>query len=168
MKVDRTPLTLLLLLVAAGAWQLLHYYPRLPETIAVHFGASGAPNGWSAKTPFVLIYAAIEAAMALAALAMAFFGQRLPVSFLNMPNRDYWLAQERRGESLALFWTRTVWIEVTTLAFLIVVAEIIFRANLAERGPRLTGDFALVIIAFVAAVVWQSVDLIRRFSRRTA
>jgi uncharacterized membrane protein len=166
-KVDRTPLTLLLLLVVVGAGQLLHYYPRLPETVAVHFGVSGAPNGWSGKTPFVLTYAAIEAAMALAALAMAFFGERLPVSFLNMPNRDYWLAQERRGESLAFFWTRTVWIEVTTLAFLIVVAEFVFRANLAGGGQRLTGDFALVIIAFVVAVIWQSVEIVRRFSRRT-
>jgi uncharacterized membrane protein len=167
-KVDRSPLTLLLLLLVMAASQLLHYYPKLPEMVAVHFGASGAPNGWSGKTAFFVTYAVVEAAMAIAATAMVFFGERLPVSFLNMPNRDYWLAQERRGESLGFLWTRTIWIEVTTLAFLIVVAQFIFRANLAGGGPRLTGDFALVIIAFVAAVIWQSVDLIRRFSRPTA
>jgi uncharacterized membrane protein len=166
-KVDRTPVTVLLLLVVAAAGQLLHYYPKLPETIAVHFGASGAPNGWSGKAIFFLIYAAIEAAMVLIGLAMIFFGDRAPGSFLNLPDRDYWLATERREESLTFFWTRTVWIEVTTLAFLIVVAEFIFRANLTGGAPKLAGDFGLIIVVFVAAVTWQSFRIIRRFSRGT-
>jgi uncharacterized membrane protein len=165
MKVDRTPLTVLLILAAVAAGQLLHYYPRLPETIAVHFGASGRADGWAGKTGFFPIYAAIEAAIVLAGLAVAFLGERMPASFLNMPNRDYWLSPERRDESLAFFWTQAIWIEVATLAFLIVVAEFVFRANLAGGAPTLTRDFLLVLIVFVAGVLWLSFRIVRRFSR---
>lgn len=165
MKVDRTPLTVLLLLAVVAAGQLLHYYPKLPETIAVHFGGSGQANGWSPKAGFFFIYAAVEAAIVVAGLAIAFFGERMPTSFLNVPHRDYWLSPERRTESLSFVWTQTLWIEAITLAFLIVVAEFVFRANLAGGAPIITRDFVLVIIVFVAAVVWQSAHIVRRFSR---
>ena len=104
----------------------------------------------------------------LAGLAAALLGERMPTSILNMPNRDYWLSPERRSASLAFFWTQAVWIEATTLAFLIVVAQFVFRANLAEGAPTLTRDFLLVLAAFVAGVVWQSFQIVRRFSRRGA
>ncbi len=165
MKVDRAPVTVMLLLAAVAAAQLLHYYPKLPETIAVHFGASGQANGWSGRTSFFMIYAGIEAAIALAGLAIAFFGERIPASFLNLPNRDHWLSPERRDETLAFVWTQTIWIEVMTLAFLVTIAELVFRANLGDGAPRLSSGFAVVLIAFVAGVVWQSIRIVRRFSR---
>jgi uncharacterized membrane protein len=168
MKVDRTPLTVMLLLAAVAAAQLVHYYPKLPDTVATHFGPSGQADGWSGKAVFFLTYAAIEAAIAIAGFAMAFFGDRIPDSFLSMPNRDHWLSPERREKSLTFFWTQTVWIEVMTLAFLIVVAEFVFRANLTPGAPRLSGDFAALLIAFAVGVVWQSVRIVRRFTRTTA
>lgn len=164
MKVDRTPLTVLFLLAAVAAGQLFHYYPRLPETIAVHFAASGQVNGWAGKAAFSATYAAIEAAIVLVGLGAALLGERMPTSFLNMPNREYWLAPERRAESLGFFWTQAAWMEVATLAFLIVVAEFVFRANLTEGPPTLTRDFSLVLVVFIAGVVWLSVRIFRRFS----
>lgn len=165
MKVDRTPVTVMLLLAVVAAAQLLYYYPKLPATIAVHFGTSGQANGWSGKASFFTIYAAIEAAIALAGIALAFLGERIPTSFLNMPNRDYWLAPERREESLGFFWTQTIWIEAITLAFLVAIAELVFRANIGDGEPRLSNDFTVIIVVFVAAVVWQSIRILRRFSR---
>jgi len=164
-KVDRTPVTVLLLLAVVAAGQLLHYYPKLPETIAVHFAASGQANGWAGKAGFFPIFAVIEAAIVLLGLAAAFLGERMPASFLNMPNRDYWLSPERREESLTFFWTQATWIEAATLAFLIVIAEFMFRANLAGGAPTLTRDFLLVLVVFVAGILWLSFRIVRRFSR---
>lgn len=168
MKVDKTPLTVLLLLAAVASGQLLHYYPKLPETIVVHFGSSGQANGWSGKAGFFTIYGAIEAAIVLAGILLALFAERMPATFLNMPNRDYWLSPERREESLAFFWTQTIWIEAMALAFLIAVAEFVFRANLAAGAPTLTRDFVVVLVVFVAAVLWQSFRIVRRFLRSAA
>jgi uncharacterized membrane protein len=163
MKVDKTPLLVLLILVAVAAGQFARHYPELPETIAVHFGSDGRANGWSDKDAFVLTYGAVEAIIVLTALALAFLGDRIPTSSVNLPNRDYWLAPERRRETLRFAWTRVAWLEAATLAFLIAVAEIIFRANRTAGPPTLTSDFFVVLAAFVVAILWQSVSMMLRF-----
>lgn len=165
MKIDKTPLLVLLILAAVAASQFARHYPELPQTIAVHFAVDGRANGWSHKDAFVLTYGAVEAAIVLAALGLAFLGHRIPANFLNIPNRDYWLAPERRRETLRYAWTRVIWLEAATLAFLIAIAEIIFRANRAAGSPTLTSNFFVVLVAFVVAIIWQSVSMMLRFRR---
>jgi len=41
---------LILLLVGAAFVLLVHYYPRLPERMPVHWGPSGAPDAWASKS----------------------------------------------------------------------------------------------------------------------
>ena len=163
MKVDKTPLLVLLTLAVIAASQFANNYQELPETIAVHFAADGRANGWSNKDAFVLSYGAIEAMIVLAALGLGFLGHKIPASFLNIPNSDYWLAPERRCETLRYTWTRVIWLEAATMAFLIAIAEIIFRANRAAGSPTLTSSFFVVLVAFVVAIIWQSVSMMLRF-----
>lgn len=163
MRVDRTPLFVLVVLAVVAAGQFATHYPELPQTMAVHFGADGRANGWSDKGAFTVAYAAVEAVILLAAVALALFGDRIPTNALNIPNADYWLAPERRRETLRFTWTRVVWLETATMAFLIAVAEVVFRANRAEGPPALTSNFFVVLAAFVVAIVWQSVSMMLRF-----
>ena len=163
MKVDRTPLLVLLALIVVAATQFASHYPELPQTIAVHFDAEGRANGWSDKGTFLITYGAVEAAILLAALALSLFGDRIPARNLNIPNPEYWLTPERRRETLRYTWTRVVWLEAATLAFLIAIAEIIFRANRGAGPPTLTRDFFIVLVAFVVAIIWQSVSMMLKF-----
>ncbi len=163
MKIDKTPLLVLLILAVIAASQFARHYPDLPETIAVHFAADGRANGWSHKDAFVLTYGAIEAMIVLAALALAFLGDKIPARALNIPNGDYWLAPERRRETLRYTWTRVIWLEAATMAFLIAIAEIIFRANRAAGSPTLSSNFFVVLAAFIVAIIWQSVSMMLRF-----
>jgi uncharacterized membrane protein len=160
---DKTPLTVVLLLAAVAAYQFWHYYPDLPKMLATHFGVSGQADGWSDKGVFVLTYGLIEAALVLGAFLTARFGMRIPTGSLNMPNKDYWLAEERREESLRFVWNKVLWIEAATLAYLIVIAEIIFRANLAPGPPTLGRDFFVALIAFVVVMGWMCVHILVRF-----
>ena len=41
---------MLLLLVGAAFVLLVHYYPRLPERMPVHWGPSGVPDAWAGKS----------------------------------------------------------------------------------------------------------------------
>lgn len=113
-EIDGTPLTVLLVLAALAAVQLVHHYPNLPGTITTHFGVSGQADGWSVKQSFFPTYGIIEAAMVVAAFLMARFAARIPTGALNIPNRDYWLAPERRSESLRFVWSQILWIEAAT------------------------------------------------------
>ncbi len=166
MRLDRAPLTVLLLLAALAAAQMLHYHPMLPDSVAVHFGSGGEPNGWSDKTAFVLTYGATEAFVVLFGVALAFAIGRIPVALVNIPHREYWLSPERREGTVEFLSNQILWMEAATLAFLMVVAQLVFKANLGDAPPRLAGDFRYVLVAFVGATLWFVVRIVLRFRAR--
>jgi uncharacterized membrane protein len=165
MRPNRAPVTVLLLLAVAAAIQMTHYYPLLPERLAVHFGTSGEANGWSSKAEFVVLFSAMEAFFVLFGLAFAVMLDRIPLALINIPHKDYWFSPERQEESRAFLRNQILWIEAATLGFLVALAQLMFKENLGSALPRLPGSFWYVMVAFVVAVLWFSVGIIRRFSR---
>lgn len=165
MRLDRTPMTILLLLAVVAGIQMTHYYPLLPERIAVHFGASGEADGWSSKGEFVVLFGALEALFVLFGIAFAVLLDRTPLALINIPHKDYWFSQERQEASRAFLRNQILWIETATLGFLVALAQLIFKENLGSALPRLPGGFWYVLVAFVAAVLWFSVRIIVRFRR---
>jgi uncharacterized membrane protein len=166
MKTDRTPVTVLLLLAALAAIQFAHYYGRLPDTIAVHFGAGGQPNSWSGKGQFIALYGGIEALIILLGLGTASIMDRIPPSVLSIPNAEHWLGPERREASVRFLRAQIIWLEAITLGFLIALAQLIFAINLREGRPALPeAEFWVIMVVFVGAVVGMSVRIIARFRR---
>jgi len=158
-------MTVLLLLAAVAAIQMAHYYPLLPERLAVHFGASGEANGWSSKGEFMVLFGAMEAFFVLFGVAFAVMLDRIPLALLNIPHKDYWFSPERQEESRAFLRNQILWIETATLGFFVAIAQIIFMENLGDVPPRLSGNFWYVLVAFVAAVLWFALRIILRFLR---
>lgn len=73
----------------------------LPARVATHFALGGVPNGWMGRESYLTV---ITLAGTLLPLALAALISGLPRVFpwaLNVPNRDYWLASERRNAVLA-------------------------------------------------------------------
>lgn len=163
MNVDRTPLLVLLALAVIAATQAASSYPELPEALAVHFDAHGNANGWSGKDAFLITHGSIVVVMLLSALAVAFLGDRIPASILSIPNCEYWMTPERRRATLRYTWTRVLWIEAASLAFMIAIAEMIFRVNRSQGPPVLSPKFLYVLALFMVAIIWQSISMMLRF-----
>ena len=166
MRLDRAPVTVLLILVALAAIQAIHYYPALPNELVVHFNAAGEPNGWSQKGSFMLTYAITEAMVVVLGVGLAFLIERVPPSLVNIPHRQYWLAPERRKETAEFLANQLMWIEAATLLFLMAIAQIVYVKNLSADPPRLSRDIWYLVAAFAVAVVWLSLRIILRFGRR--
>jgi uncharacterized membrane protein len=74
---------LLLALFAGSAWA----YPRLPERIPVHFGFSGQPDRWEARSVVSwFLLPAIAAVLALGLHALSVYGTRHP-EIWNVPDK---------------------------------------------------------------------------------
>jgi hypothetical protein len=87
---------------------------------------------------------------------------RLPPSLINLPNRDYWLAPERRTETIARVRMALVEIGNATFAFFLFAVWSIIRANTTGDG-RLGASYILGLFAFLVFVmVWTRV-LIRPY-----
>lgn len=91
---------LLVLTLAAAIVQAAWWYPRLPAQVPTHFGPNGLPDGWSTPTQMIVVFVGLQfisaGSLALVAIALKF----IPNSMINIPNRQYWLAPERREATL--------------------------------------------------------------------
>ena len=108
----------------------------------------------------------MEDVIVLFGVALAFIIDRTPVKFVNIPHRDYWLSPERRGETITFMSSQILWMEAATLAFLIAIAQLVFKENLGDAPPRLSGDFWYVLVPFVGVILWFSLRIILKFRRR--
>jgi uncharacterized membrane protein len=152
-----------LLFVAAGLHSA-YYYPQLPAMIATHFDVHGNPDDWMTKESCVTLNAVIFIGLSVFLLAMSRIVPAIPDWMVNLPHKDYWLAPERRTESLAYFSRFLLWINNATMLFLIGVFDSVYRANLAAP-VRLPVDFWIWLAGLLLFVTGATTRLYLRFGR---
>jgi uncharacterized membrane protein len=133
--------------------------------MASHFAASGMPNGWMTKSQFVVVYALTL----LPALMVEFWVARriakMDGSRLNLPNKEYWLAPERRAATFAYFEDFFAWYGCVFLLLIVFVMGLAMRANL-NPPPRLpTAPVLSALAAFTAFNIAAIITMLRRFSK---
>jgi uncharacterized membrane protein len=160
----RIPNGLFFAIVLATIAQCVHDFPLLPDRLASHFAASGIPNGWMMKTQFMVMYSVVL----LPALAIEFWVSHhiatKPDAKLNLPNKEYWLAPERRAETFAYFGSFFAWYGCVFLFVVAFAMGLAMRANF-DTPPRLpTGPIVSDIAGFVLFNVVAVLSMYRRFS----
>lgn len=157
----KLPRIILFLLLLILFFHLYHFYAEMPEKVASHFNGAGDPNSWTSKNSFVFLTAAIGLSAACFSVFIMFLIENIPVSLLNLPNKNYWLAEERRAESLSRIRTFFEWFSVGMLVLINVVFYFTLKAN-AHKEP-LSSAIWFVIIGFFAFVIIWIIVFARRF-----
>lgn len=160
------PGAIALLFAAVAVVQAVSFYPRLPDVMATHFAFSGEADGWSSKGSFVLTYGVAEALFLLLGFGIPPLLRRIPSQFVNIPNRREWLSPPHRERTLADLRAWMRWFSAVTLGFLVATGQIIYQINLGEGRPALPELYPVVLVLFIAAVVWLTFLVYRRFGRR--
>jgi serine/threonine-protein kinase len=146
----------LVVLLAVAAADLAHYYPLLPDRIAVHFGPSGAGNQWQSKADYfggMLQWGWFPPLVILGSgLLSAFLILFLPGA-VQLPNKDYWTAPEHRVAAASLVLGYLTWFLVLLLALFLALTHLTFVANLGPAPAIGTGSTVLLLVGFLAAVV---------------
>ena len=150
-------------IVLLHAAQTMYYYPRLPAVVAQHFGAQGHPNGWAPREAFFIISWTVFLLISVIFMLTPRMLRRVPVSLINLPRKDYWLAAERREESFNFLERQMQWMGVLTVAFIALVLHLAIRANLAPDHRLENGPFIILLFAFLAGTIYWIVRLYRRF-----
>ena len=134
--------------------QFAYYYPKLPETIASHFDGAGNPNGCMSKSGFFKTYALIVILIMTACLLLPKLISRIPAQLINLPNKDYWLAPERREEAFQKIQDFTTEFSDALLVFLITVMQLVFKANLSKKIILSSAMPYLLIAFFAYTLLW--------------
>ncbi len=142
--------------------QSAYYYSALPEKMASHFNAAGEADGWMSKSSFFIFEGGILLLILAEFALIPYLMKILPASLINLPNRDFWLAKERREETFAAIGEYLEWFSILLLALFIAVNQLVFRANIAREN--LSSTAMLVILgAFFAFTIFWLVKFFRRF-----
>ena len=164
MSGTRVPRILFFAIVLAAIAQCVHDFPLLPDRLASHFAASGIPNGWMTKSQFFITFAIVL----LPALAVEFWvSHRIANKSdakLKLPNKEYWLAPERRAETFAYFDSFFAWYGCAFLFVEVFAMGLAMRANF-DTPPQLpTGPIVSDLVGFVLFNVVAVIAMLRRFS----
>jgi len=152
-------------LVVAFVCLLTATATSLPERVASHFGHNGQPNGWMSRPSYLIFIATFG--MGLPAIVIAGFRvlRHLPADLINIPRRDYWLAPERRADTVTALFHRSLWLGCLMIALMLGVHLLVVEAN-SQVPIRLSTPMILGLIAlFLAGIATWMLSLFRHFNR---
>lgn len=157
------PFRLLFLLSLAGAVAHLAWISgQLPDVVASHFNAAGRADGHSTRATFLALYGVVIFLLGVSFGGIGALIPRLPDASVNIPHRDYWLAPERRAETLAWFADQMALMGALTMGFMVATMHLVVQAN--QPGQEgLPGTFGPLVIAYIVFTIAWSVWLLVRF-----
>jgi uncharacterized membrane protein len=161
----KLPFYAYIFLLGVALSQAVYYYPVMPEWMASHFAGSGKADNWMSKDVFFIVVAVMQIFMIGTFLVMPWTFEKFKIRKMNLPNRDYWLAPERRDIVYRYFRTSFGWFGVANLILMIGVLQLVFNANLTSN-PVLDNRVFLIFLGsyFVFVIIWL-ITFFRKFNR---
>ncbi len=109
MNDTRVPTFLYVFLMLLGLLQWAHVYPQLPDIMASHFSGHGTPNNWQPKQAFFLLMGVVVLISAIPTFVVPRRLASMPEDKINLPNKSYWLAPERREDTFRFVRVKMAW-----------------------------------------------------------
>jgi hypothetical protein len=94
----------------------------LPDTVASHFNSSGAPNRFMSDQSYLLLMLALVVLVPLSVGWLGRWVQQIPDELINLPHKDYWLAPERRAQTLSYLANWLQWSACVLVLFFLLLA----------------------------------------------
>lgn len=140
-------------------------YGGLPAKVASHFDSNGLPDGWMSRGECDGIM--VVAALIVPGIVIGTMGSagRIPVSFINLPHRDYWLAADRRKAALRVLLRYSIWFAAFNVLFLTGLDWLTVQANTPGVARLNMPDFDILLGAYFAATAIWTILLLRHFSK---
>jgi RNA polymerase sigma factor (sigma-70 family) len=138
------------------------------EVVATHFDLMGRPNGWMDRSTYFLFSVALGIGLPLFLIGLGYVTRFLSARFINIPNRDYWLARERRARTCDFLFRHLLWLACFVAIFMVGVHLSIAYAN-RQVPPHLSSSlfWGLFGSFLVTVIIWAGI-LSRRFKRDAA
>ena len=128
---NRISYMVLAALILAVAWFIWHTgQTMMPAEVALHFDLGGKADGYGSRGEYIAFIISIAVGLPLLVaglplLLTTWFGGK----GINIPDRDYWLAPERKEETLGFFRGLMCWVASAMAVFVGYNHWLTIRAN---------------------------------------
>ncbi len=145
---------LFLLLLACAALFIVFTGQALPPFVASHFSGSGLANGSMARGTYLIFMCSVASGVPLVIAGLqALLIRRAPE--IKIPNRDYWLAPQRKDMTLAFLDAHSRRFAVLLAVFLCLVHWLVVQANQVQPPHLDSTIFIACLVGFLlATAVW--------------
>jgi uncharacterized membrane protein len=127
----------------------------LPDKVASHYGADGAPDAWMTKEAHAVIMVALDVGLLLLIAGTPLLVMKLPRGLVNVPNKDYWLKDENRPALKGMFKGWMAEFGTALFLFFLCGGMLAVQANLSDPVRMNQGPFIGCLVAFsVYVVIW--------------
>jgi uncharacterized membrane protein len=143
--------------------QGIKYYPELPETVASHFGFSGQPDGWSTKLSFIKMYFSVIGIIAILFLGICFCLSKMSISFINLPNQEYWMSEEHKQKTIDFMIHYSLWFGSATL---LLVCDLFYQSIQVHLGiTKALSHIWLSLGIFISFTILWIIGLRHKFNK---
>jgi len=159
---DNAPVRFALLVGGAALFVWLSSL-SLPDVVASHFEGDGYANGFMSRAGYLRFTLAFVVGLPVFLVGVLHLSLGSPNARINLPNRDYWLAPERRADTVAFLRAHMARFGAVLVVFLCYVHWLVVRAN-RLAPPRLSSPAMVggLLVFVVFALIWIR-SLLRRF-----
>jgi hypothetical protein len=141
-------------------------HSHLPITVASHFNFKNEANAWMNRKSFLIIQLALTVFLAGIFFSFALFIPKLPKSIINLPNKDYWLSDERKDKSFSVIRSFMYWFGSITIAFMFAVFQLVYIVNVTGKD-KLNSIIWLYLILFLICTTLLIIRMISNFKNST-
>ena len=131
----------------------------LPDPAATHFGFRGQPDTWGPPSICAMIIVVISTLLFAITLFVPFMINRIPMQFVNMPNKGYWLSIENKPKAVKKITRSMTEFGVVCLVFILCVNLLTIKANLSEPVWLNEKRFITLLVAYMLYMIYWCVKL---------
>jgi hypothetical protein len=126
---------------------------RLPVRVATHFTMRGEADTWMSRGEHLTFMTCMGVGVPLFVVAAFLVVRKVPARFVNLPYREYWLAEERRSSTTAWLTRSALWLGCGITVGMGVLHELFLRANQQTPATLDSGPVLLVVAIMMACAV---------------
>jgi len=135
----------------------------LPERVAVHFGARGLPDNWASKETNAVTGVALQTVLFAVLYLVPRLVSVVPPGWVNLPNREYWLREDKRPATLARISAYLWQMGAALNVFMLCVGLLALHANLSAPVRLDLPLFFGALMAYLVYTVGWCVAFYRAF-----
>jgi hypothetical protein len=139
-----------LALLATGWASICLTAERLPPRVASHFNFEGFAHGSMPHDDYLLLMLLLSIVLPAVIVALNVLLPRVAPRLVRIPARDYWLAPERRDQTLASISVSGFVVASMVTSFMIAVHLLVVEAN-ARMPPRRDSSSMWILMGALGA-----------------
>lgn len=159
------PITLFLIAELSVLTFILTTASSLPAMVASHFNAAGMPNDYMSRQSYLGFMLAFTVAIPCIVAASLAFIDRIPAKYINLPNKQVWLAAPYRESTFAYLKAHGLGMGALIAIFLGYVHGLVIQANRSVPPQLSSGAIIGGLVVFVGVAIGWSILLPLKFMR---